>query len=206
MTDRSVNEYNMLTERQKRNEEIRESSINKILDTALELFSSHGYEYTSMSLIAKEAGISKGLIYNYFDSKEQLLFALIENLHKEDNKYREVFDNENPREVLESLFRIFFKEIKENSRIWKMITALSLQLEKFDFIHDMALKKLHGYYYLIEQQLNKIGYPNPSEETKLIAALFDGIGLHYLIIKEDYPLSEIENYLIKKYCRYNEES
>ncbi|HRW21852.1 MAG TPA: helix-turn-helix domain-containing protein, partial [Bacteroidales bacterium] len=54
-------------------EEIRLSKHKLILDTAMKLFASSGYHNTSISKIAKEAGISKGLIYNYFDSKEDLL-------------------------------------------------------------------------------------------------------------------------------------
>ena len=188
--------------RKSRNEEIREASINKILDAALELFSSHGYAYTSMSQVARHAGISKGLIYNYFDSKEQMLHALIANLQKEEGKFIEVFNDEDPKIVLENMFRLYFREIRENTQIWKMITALSLQLDKFDFIHDLALEKLRRYYTLIQGQLERTGYPDPEQETKLLAAIFDGIGLHYLIIREDYPLDEIENYLIQKYCRY----
>ncbi len=192
----------MPTTKKTRNEEIREASITRILDSALELFSSHGYEYTSMSQIAKHAGISKGLIYNYFESKENMLHALVENLQKEEGKFMDVFEMENPREVLEELFRLYFQEVRRNSRIWKMITARSLQLDKFDFIHDMAMKKLEVYTELISKQLMEIGYPNPREETKLLTAMFDGIGLHYLILREDYRLEEVEAFVIKKYCHY----
>ena len=131
-----------------------------------------------------------------------MLHALIANLQKEEGKFIEVFNDEDPKIVLENMFRLYFREIRENTQIWKMITALSLQLDKFDFIHDLALEKLRRYYTLIQVQLERTGYPDPEQETKLLAAIFDGIGLHYLIIREDYPLDEIENYLIQKYCRY----
>ena len=204
MTGRSVNQlsFGMPLKREERIEELRETSIAKILDAALELFSSHGYEYTSMSQVARHAGISKGLIYNYFDSKEALLKAMIQSLQQQENKFLELFEHEDPNFGLEEMFKLFFQEIRQNTRIWKMITALSLQLDKFDFVHDIALKKLEGYYVLFQEQLEKIGYPNPEKETKLLAAIFDGIGLHYFIIREDYPLDEIEEYLIQKYCRY----
>ena len=46
-------------------EEIRESKKKLILETALELFASEGFHTTPISRIASEAGISKGLLYNY---------------------------------------------------------------------------------------------------------------------------------------------
>lgn len=190
----------MAKDRQTRNEELRQASIRRILDAALELFSTRGYAYTSISQIARHAGISKGLIYNYFESKEQMLHEMIAGLQKNEEKFLEVFQQEDPKKVLESLFRMFFEEIRENAPVWKMVTSLSLQLDKFDFIHDMALKKLRGYYQLIGEQLQAAGYPDAAQETKLLTAMFDGIGLHYLIIREDYPLDEIEAFMIKKYC------
>ena len=57
-------------------EEIRESKKNLIQEVALELFATRGYHSTSISMIAKEADISKGLLYNYFESKEELLNSM----------------------------------------------------------------------------------------------------------------------------------
>ena len=59
-------------------EEIRKSSREKILSVALELFAKKGYHATSISQIALKAKISKGLMYNYFASKEKLLNEIIQ--------------------------------------------------------------------------------------------------------------------------------
>ena len=47
-----------------------------ILKTAYELFSTHGYGKTPVSLIIKHAGISKGGLYHHFKSKEEIIDAL----------------------------------------------------------------------------------------------------------------------------------
>lgn len=44
----------------------------QILDVAGPIFGEHGFAATSMADVAREAGISKPLIYNYFGSKEGL--------------------------------------------------------------------------------------------------------------------------------------
>jgi AcrR family transcriptional regulator len=44
----------------------------RILEAAIEVFSEHGFERATNALIARKAGISPGLIYWYFDSKEAL--------------------------------------------------------------------------------------------------------------------------------------
>ena len=44
-----------------------------ILNTALELFAKDGYDATSTSKIAKCAGVSEGLIFRHYGSKDGLL-------------------------------------------------------------------------------------------------------------------------------------
>ncbi|MGK0168729.1 MAG: AcrR family transcriptional regulator [Gammaproteobacteria bacterium] len=50
----------------------------KLLDAATILFERQGYFATTIEQIAAQDGVSKGLVYNYFSSKEELLVGLIE--------------------------------------------------------------------------------------------------------------------------------
>lgn len=52
----------------------------RILESALLLFGSQGYEQTTMREIAAAAGYSPGLTYRYFESKEELVLGLYRNL------------------------------------------------------------------------------------------------------------------------------
>lgn len=53
------------------------SRIERILDAAARLISHYGYDKTTVSDIAAEAGVSKGAIYLHYKSKEELFEALI---------------------------------------------------------------------------------------------------------------------------------
>lgn len=48
-----------------------------ILDTAASMFAAHGFNGTSISTLAEECGISKALLYHYYDSKEKLLYEML---------------------------------------------------------------------------------------------------------------------------------
>jgi AcrR family transcriptional regulator len=50
----------------------------RLLDLGAELFARHGYEELSMARIAREAGISKALLYHYFPSKHAYFAATLE--------------------------------------------------------------------------------------------------------------------------------
>ncbi|HEX2982568.1 MAG TPA: helix-turn-helix domain-containing protein, partial [Ignavibacteriales bacterium] len=49
----------------------------KIIEAASGFFSAHNYHEVMMEDIAKAAGIAKGTLYNYFESKESLYFTIM---------------------------------------------------------------------------------------------------------------------------------
>ena len=51
---------------------------DRILKAAAQVFAKRGYNRTLIADIAKQAGIGKGTIYEYFSSKEDLFFAVFE--------------------------------------------------------------------------------------------------------------------------------
>jgi AcrR family transcriptional regulator len=52
----------------------------EILDAALELFTEKGFVATRLDEIADRAGVSKGTLYLYFDSKEDMFRAMVQNI------------------------------------------------------------------------------------------------------------------------------
>ena len=54
------------------------ASREQLLDLALDLFSRQGIARTSLNAIAKEAGVTPAMLHYYFNSREQLLDAMIE--------------------------------------------------------------------------------------------------------------------------------
>jgi len=63
-----------------RQAERREQARRKLLNAACEVFSERGYSESSLDEVAQRAGVSRGLIYHHFGSKDGLLLALHEEL------------------------------------------------------------------------------------------------------------------------------
>ncbi len=57
----------------------KQTSREKILQSAVQLFLGEGYEATSVNDICKHAGVSKGSFYHYFETKQVLFLSLMEN-------------------------------------------------------------------------------------------------------------------------------
>jgi AcrR family transcriptional regulator len=200
LTDRSVKKA-MSPRTAAKNKEIRQESMQKIMDAALLLIARHGYESTSIARIAKRAGVSKGLLYNYFESKEELLRALIDNMVSQGDQLMADIIDPDPRRTLENLFRWFFKEMRERPNHYRLLTELTFRIDRFRFVHDIVESKAKAYTKFLEDLLGQIGIENPEGESKVITALFDGIVIQFVVIRDQYPLKAMEDYLINKYCK-----
>jgi AcrR family transcriptional regulator len=63
--------------RRARSEEQRQAKLQAILDAALDVFAEKGFATTRLEDVALRAGVAKGTLYLYFDSKQALFEALI---------------------------------------------------------------------------------------------------------------------------------
>ena len=56
-----------------------ERSRRELVSVAIDCFSRHGYQGTSIDRIARAAGVTKGALYYHFKDKEDLLFGALED-------------------------------------------------------------------------------------------------------------------------------
>jgi Transcriptional regulator len=55
--------------------------MRSLLEAALEVFARQGYRHARIDDVAEVAGVTKGAVYHYFDTKEALLLGVIEHYH-----------------------------------------------------------------------------------------------------------------------------
>ncbi|MBY5960210.1 TetR/AcrR family transcriptional regulator [Membranicola marinus] len=96
----------------------REEKEIEILNSAEKTFSEHGYDNTKMEDIASQIGISKGLVYFYYSSKENLYMALTYRaMHKMNDAFYEVYHDQQNKSGLDSvitLVRAYMDFLDEN--------------------------------------------------------------------------------------------
>ncbi len=183
-------------------EEIRKESRKQILDAALELFAENGYHATSISQIALKAKISKGLMYNYFKNKEDLLFNVIQNgveiLFELTPSFRE---NKPPEKQLEDIIRLSSHHLKENTEFWNLYMSLILQHDVRKKVSNLLEKIRIELVNAISELLKQMGSENPSIDAFTLGTQLDGIGLNYVAAPDSFPLDEITDNLVKMYCK-----
>lgn len=183
-------------------EEIRQRSAASILQAALELFAHQGYKGTSISQIAKEAGVSKGLIYNYYPSKEALLEAIVKGAMAEgESLMKKNLQPELPaREQLKHLIESTFSILNSNLHYWKLFTSLAFQPGILDHFQDLIMEVAKHHLEILENLLAEIGFEHPKKEALLLGATLDGLGLHIMNHAGLFPLEDMKDYIIDKYC------
>ncbi|MGK9368637.1 TetR/AcrR family transcriptional regulator [Melioribacter sp. Ez-97] len=182
------------------NEQIRAKTKQLIIDKALELFSEKGFAATTVEDIAKSAGISKGLIYNYFESKEAILDALWSEVYK----IAEVIDSElkkfkSPYDKIKYFINFTFDFLVKNESFWKLYVSIAMQpnmLKKAERITIEISKKMMPKAFEI---FKEAGFKNPTEEAYFFSTSLDGIALNYFFDKKNFPLEEMRKFLLDYY-------
>ncbi|MDX1636442.1 MAG: TetR/AcrR family transcriptional regulator [Balneolaceae bacterium] len=191
------------------NEEIREQTRKEIKNAAFELFASEGYARTPISKIAETAGVSKGLIYHYFDSKEQILESIFRDLS---DLGRELVNEEgeqsdlSPAEQLEQMLTGLFAFLEESSELIRLMISLSLQPDAIATIEPYVEEENRRQVQVLSALFEQMGYNNPEQEAYYLAAKLDGIALGYISMGEDYPYQQIKKKIIDEYVHHEKNS
>ncbi len=104
----------------------------KIFESAQRLFSLRGFERTSLSDIAKYAGLTRGAIYWHFENKEDLLVDLVDYLENEKFDLKRLAlaadpSETNPLDVLKKcIYSMVEQDIKQyfNSALMSMVISI----------------------------------------------------------------------------------
>lgn len=161
--------------------EYREKAKGRIIEAALAVFSEKGYHSATMDDIAERLGVSKGALYQYFKSKEELYRAILEA------RFRSMTQMlpSTPKAGFEDTCQAFFDNLTKD------ISSLGLGFEIIsEASRNPALAKVVRQSYLettkaIEeclQQSWKDASPGRSVNFHLLAkgliALYDGLMIY----------------------------
>jgi len=182
-------------------EQIRGTRKKAIMDTALELFAIEGFDVTSISNIAARAGISKGLLYNYFESKEDLIRSIIYN--GIDNLSRFVDPNKDgvlTKREMKYFIEEMFNALKEEPYYWRLYFNLFFQPHVLKLVEKRLAVIIQGYLKMLTEYFASTGSKDPGTDAIFFGALLDGIGFQFMVNPKQFPLEKVKNKLIKMYC------
>ena len=129
----------------------------KIIDAGWKLISKNGYYNTNTFEIAKEAGVSTGIVYQYFQDKHDILIAGMEK-YADDIFYPMIqlenieITKENIPTIIEDIIEKYIKDHTLSKKTHEEIIAMSHMDEEIaEYFYKREMKLTNGLYELFKQ-------------------------------------------------------
>ncbi|EMT53057.1 MULTISPECIES: TetR/AcrR family transcriptional regulator [Brevibacillus] len=185
------------------NERIRQQTKNSISTAAMEVFLERGYHASSVEDIAKRAGISKGLLYNYYQGKEGLLAEIVRIRTDEiANVIETASALPSPKDQLAHIVEGALSHIVQNPKAYRFLLHLQTQPEE-----DAVLSK---YSQMLNQEMarqfetqcaifERMEVANPALRSLYFSSALHGVML-LMTVYPGYPVEEVKKQIIKDFC------
>jgi AcrR family transcriptional regulator len=111
----------------------------EILEAAFHEFSRNGYATTSLERIAERAGVTKGTIYVYFDSKEHLFISMVRECTKgTQDTVQAMFESHDgsTADLLRAQFAFIYQHLVEDRRRREVLRMLIADAPRFPELAD----------------------------------------------------------------------
>ena len=165
-----------------------EARREQILEAAFACFARQGFHQTTMQDICKEAGLSAGAVYGYFESKDAIIAATCGRCQEENLAVLErVSAHEETFEILDELVNLVFSDLNEsgveqvlqlNVQWWSESlrnAALREQLQKASF--EIWLHALADIVRLGQSRGEFDSTIDPHAAARVLLAIWQGLVL-----------------------------
>lgn len=175
-----------------------------ILENALICFAEKGFHVATIDDIVAKSGISKGSIYTYFKSKEEMYLSIMNDMTMEFvEKIKEKFDDlSSSIEKINLLFSIYSRQPEINPS-WKNMASVHLEFwlnaSRDENIRGILVDRFHNVYIrliadVIEEGKER-GEFSKEADASLLATMFwgmiDGFALYYSVLGDSLPYQEL---------------
>jgi len=181
-----------------------------LLQAATELFAIHGYAMTKIEDIAERAGFSKATIYNYFDTKEDLFLALVDDIFEFIHSGVDDILNQNKSfiETIEEYVDFSFRSLTSNSDFFRII-----MMEHYKFCDDLrdripptvhagieGLKsRLFGFFEANKKYLRK-GF-DPKDATIVLMGVVSSFVGEWMWASDEFDLESKRDLIVDFFLR-----
>ncbi len=189
---------------------------NKILKTAIKLFSEKGFDGTSVSNIAEECGVNKPLIYYYFENKDGLLNHILDDILTEAEKETVIILKEEKMRLIEQgeisfegdklkILDMSEEEIKKSME-YTLVRIINFYLKRKDILKVLLTEsiKKNDRSYLMFKIVEVLNGENVSKTMKdnNLEMFFDKIALTERFFLGLMPIITFSIYY-DEWCKYH---
>jgi AcrR family transcriptional regulator len=177
----------------------------KIIETALKIFSEKGYYHTSSTDISAAAGVSIGSFYSYFKDKKQLFIEVIKYFGKQIDSvinYKNLLPKSDEKEIMRKLLNNILLAHKINPKFQKEYHAMQILDPDINKIRKKKENEIiDSYYEGLLHWKNQINVKNLEATSFILFSTIESV-IHDIVnnktrIKEDIILEELEDMILR---------
>lgn len=169
--------------------DISEVRKNQILDAATTVFARLGFHHARMDDIVKESGLSKGTLYWYFKSKEDLIAAISQRLYTQElERLQRILVAEGPvSERLLLLARDRVASLERTSDLLPIFFEFYAAAVHQKWVHQTISEYSRKFRELLEALIQQgidsgeFRPVNAAETAISLASIFEGLTIHWLM-------------------------
>ncbi|HLR01999.1 MAG TPA: TetR/AcrR family transcriptional regulator [Virgibacillus sp.] len=180
-------------------EEAKEERRISILKAALECFSVKGYYASTVDDIVKFARLSKGSVYNYFESKEDIFIGILrhEQRKTQDRLKAALAQIESPLEKLKYWINTDIPYSVNKKKLMRVHVEFWLYSTGSPDVQHILKERFDVIFYMIKeiieegQQMGEFKQDiDPGQASEMFWSLHDGIWLHAIIGYDEAKLED----------------
>lgn len=184
----------------------------QIIEAAIKVFAQKGLERGKIADIAKEAGIGKGTVYEYFRSKEEIFSAIEQAVMGEmSTAFEELFVSDiSPTEKLIALMEESLEMMLQMGDALLIVTEIWAQAAR-GFWHGHSTTALATMYDDFREKIVAIlkdgivcgEFRSMSKDgvATLLMAFMDGLAWQYMLMKDENRFEKIKQEAIRSFMK-----
>jgi|DEB0MinimDraft_10_1074344.scaffolds.fasta_scaffold01489_11 AcrR family transcriptional regulator len=168
----------------------------QLIETSISVFSAQGYTATTMDAIAEEAGVTKPVLYQHFESKHELFLTLMTDIGERltDQVVASVLKATTPYERVSFGIKSFFSFMADHTEDFQLVFGEGFRAEN-DFLE--IVERFENL--MAEAIANLTDIPDRSLEARLLMArgvvgMVEATGKYWLLNPGGLDLNEVTEY------------
>lgn len=166
-----------------------------ILKTSAKLFGRDGYGRTSMAGVAASCGVSKALLYHYYQNKEELLFDILFNHLNElvkvtnDAAKLDIEAEQRLGAMIEGLLELY-RDADDEHRV-QTGSLSALPEKRQDELKDLERQLVRVFSNVLKEVVPSLAEPG-APLLPVTMSLFGMLNWHYMWFRKDGPITRSE--------------
>ena len=166
----------------------KEAKRQEIMQAAIELFLEKGYKSVTTREISAHAGVSKGVLYDYFKSKEDLFFQTAKENVQKKMLYKIAAESKSctPRERFDLMKTVVVEQLDTKQKRHRLIADFVLNCPDRDFVAEVIGHFIENARAFVKSILTEAfaGSLKSDEEAddfaNVIVVFIDGVTMQYM--------------------------